>query len=255
MSFKNASIKTGVVVLLLSGCASSDKPAEDITQKRFVTDNSLRGQEPPKWVADTRQIWEEGAQINRRGQSTILGHQRLSACYELAKVEAKTGLLTEIQEEIKGFLDVGETGLSEDVESAFNRAVTTNFAGKINGLQVRENFYERYVVGGKERVDCFVLTAMKKTDFDSLRRSIINKVAEVDPRLRELAVQKQMALFSGDNASLREPSQASAPSKVLSGQESKKKAAPKADVPGESGGNGGAEQKGLNESETAGTDL
>lgn len=194
---KNKFLKIGLLIILLAGCTSSPTTKiEGVDYRKVVVDSSNMAQPKPEWVAQNKIGWEEAGKLKLKGTYTILGNQRLNACYELAKVEAKKAMITSIQEEIKGYLDSGSTGMSESDQIVFAESVTAKYNGKIQGLKSSENYFERFVINHNERVDCFVLMEMDKSDYFKLRTSILTKATELVPELQQAITKKQIEFFN-----------------------------------------------------------
>ena len=193
---KSNSLKIGLLIISLAGCTSTPSAriqGEDY--RKVIVDSSNMDQPKPEWVIQNKIGWEDGAKLKMKGTYTILGNQRLNACYELAKVEAKKAMITSIQEEIKGYLDSGSTGMSESDQIIFAESVTAKYNGRIQGLKASENYFERFVINHNERVDCFVLMEMDKADYFKLRSSILNKATELVPELQQAITNKQIEFF------------------------------------------------------------
>jgi hypothetical protein len=128
----------------------------------------------------------------------IRGNERLSACFDLARLNARSELVSEIQANIKGVLDTHEATLSENAEIILSKSRTEEFGGKISGLRFVEDYSVRYRIGEDERVTCHVLAEIAKDDYTRLKRLILTKVEEADPRLKEQIVNKAIDFFKKD---------------------------------------------------------
>ena len=193
---KNKFLKIGILIVLLTGCSSNPTTKiEGVEYRKVVIDSSNMNEAKPEWVVQNKIGWEDGAKLKMKGTYTVLGNQRLNACYELAKVEAKKAMITSIQEEIKGYLDSGSTGMSESDQIVFAESVTARYNGKIQGLKTSENYFERFVINHNERIDCFVLMEMDRSDYYKLRSSILTKATELVPELQQAMTKKQIDFF------------------------------------------------------------
>jgi hypothetical protein len=172
--------------LFLTACASQDK--------RDVLEQGGNGK--PEWVQQTKITWNDGDQVYFRTQYTIRGNERVNACYQLAKHETKETLLREISEDIRGQIDNAQQSISEEAEIVLNQSRTSEYSGKVTGLRFLEQYHERYKVDGTERVDCFVLSSIKKHDYESIRRAVVFKITEVDPALKQALNKRQVEFFS-----------------------------------------------------------
>jgi hypothetical protein len=179
----------GTLIALLAGTAcSSSGPL-----KKTLLDQSAS---LPSWVGDSRTSWEADQKIRVRGMQQIRGDERLSGCYELARLNAKSLLIGEIQEKIKGALDTHETSLSENAEILLSKSRTAEFGGELNGLRMVEEYFARYRIGDDERMDCHVLAEVTREDYLQAKRRIIHKLQEADPRLKEQIVKKHIDFFN-----------------------------------------------------------
>lgn len=186
--------------LTVAGCATnSEKVADAKNYRKVVIDSSVNPESKPEWVGKSQMSWEQNGKIMMKGIFTIAGHQRVNGCYDLAKVEAKKSLLTSLQEEIKGYLDSGSSGLSESEEIIFKESVSASYKGKIQGMRYSENYFERYVIDQTERIDCFVMMELDKNDYFKLKRSVLNEASKLHPELEQALVQKQINFFKGDS--------------------------------------------------------
>lgn len=176
-----------MVVVALAAC-------ETAGPRRVVVDQSGDGG-PPEWVHSSRSNWEDGTTVMYRGTSTLWGDERLDGCYQLAKLNAKEALLSEISEEVKGAVDHATQGLSEEAENVLNLSRSTKYQGNLSGLRFTEEYYERYVIKDDERIECFVLGAIKRSDYNKVRRRVLTGVAAVDSRVREAMMKRQIQFF------------------------------------------------------------
>lgn len=60
-------------------------------------------------------------------------------------------------------------------EILLNQSRTSEFQGRVTGVRNLEQYNERPLVNGEERIDCFLLSAIRKTDYDSVRRAVVTK--------------------------------------------------------------------------------
>jgi len=179
---------TNVLLLLattsLAACAAKEKKA---------VIEAAPGK--PEWVSSTKITWNENDQVFFRTQYTIRGDERVNGCFQLAKLDTKETLLREISEEIRGQIDSAQQSISESAEVVLNQSRASEFGGKVTGLRYLEQYHERYKVDGSERVDCFILGSIKKSDYESIRRAVVLKLAEVDPGLKQAMNKRQIEFF------------------------------------------------------------
>ncbi|MCB0367671.1 MAG: hypothetical protein KDD68_19875 [Bdellovibrionales bacterium] len=177
-------------LLLLSSCMS--------VPKKVILDSSTDGSKP-EWVKNTKVSWEDGPIVKYRATSTIWGDERLDGCYQLARLNAKEALLTEISEDIRGETNHVVEGLSEEAENMLNQLRSATYQGNITGLKFREEYYERYEVKDDVRVQCFVLGEIRKSDYNKVKRRVFNRVTSVDPELKEAIKRKGIRFFDKEN--------------------------------------------------------
>lgn len=177
-----------IATLISAACASKEKKTV------------LEGDGRPEWVSSTKITWNEGDQVFFRTQYTIRGDERVNGCYQLAKLETKETLLREISEEIRGQIDNAQQSISESAEVLLNQSRASEFGGRVTGLRYVEQFHERYKLDGSERVDCYILGSIKKSDYETVRRAVVFKLVEVDPALNQAMNRKQVNFFEPKEA-------------------------------------------------------
>jgi hypothetical protein len=199
-------MKTKIVVifmsvLFLANCSSTSSLSGPT---RKVIDSSARGEEAPKWVNTSKLSWEEGNAFYFKGFTSFRGNERVSSCFEVSKLEAKKNLLSEIKESIKSILDISTQSASEDQEQLYSQAVSSTLEGEIRGLRFMEQYFERYLIEDRERVDCFVMGAIEGKDYQDLKRRVLHKLEAADPRIKEALMKKQTDFFSTTQAQTKE---------------------------------------------------
>lgn len=188
-----------VVGFLLMGCAS----VKDLQQRRFL-DSTTHADNPPTWVTETKVAWEEKEKILIRSTYSVKGNERVNGCYDLAKLDSKENLLSEISNDVRGTLDNAQQSISEDAEVILGKVRSGEFSGRISGLRFTDQYFERYTVGQTERVDCHTLSELKLSDYNRLKRMIVDRVAEVDPKLKEAITKKQIDFFKKEEPKKQE---------------------------------------------------
>lgn len=186
-----------ICVLGLAGCGSA--PHNGLKQGRFVLDNSSRGGELPTWVTSGQVAWEQGDSMFFKSTYTVSANQRVNGCYDLAKLELKESLLSELSQDIKGELNLGSEGISEGLDPLVTKSIRTNIEGTVKGLRMREQLYERYVVADVERVDCYVQALMAKTDYNKLKNSVLKQMASVSEDVAVAMRKRQQNFFKDDS--------------------------------------------------------
>ena len=187
------------LALGLAACSSNQKVHDDY--KRVFLDSTTHEDRPPAWVTNGKLAWEEGGKTHFLSNHTIRGDERVTACFDLANMDARESLLREISDDIKGSVDQAETSISENAEVIAGKVRTAEFQGKISGLRHAEEYMERYRIGDTERIDCHVLSEVSQADYLKTKRSVIDKLVETDPRLKEAITKKQVNFFTRKTAS------------------------------------------------------
>lgn len=180
------------VLVLALGCSSlSDK-----FKGRVFLDSTTHKDDPPSWVKDTKISWEEDKKVLLKASHSVRGDERVNGCFDLSRLDAKEALLSEIANDIKGSLDNANQSLSESAEVILGKVRSGEFSGRITGLRFTDQYFERYFVAGVERVDCHSLGEIHENDYDRIKRNVVHKVAEADPRLKEAITKKQIDFFA-----------------------------------------------------------
>ncbi len=157
--------------LVFSGCTSNQlKNNQEI--RKLVIENSQAGDTLPDWVHSAKVSWDDQDTYYLKSMHSIRGDQRVNGCFDLAKLGAKENLSNEILSTVKGEVVTATTGLSEEENEALTRSVITNYSNNIRGLRVNEQAYERYLINDTERIDCYILFSVKKTDFKRMKNAI-----------------------------------------------------------------------------------
>ncbi|MGZ3769333.1 MAG: hypothetical protein ACXVCP_08395 [Bdellovibrio sp.] len=181
----------------LAGCSSRNVKEE--FQRKIVLDNALSGEKLPQWTRDGKVSWEDGKEHFIRAQYTIRGDQRVNACYDLAKMELKENLITEISSEIKGEINAATEGVAESADPGFNKSFRQSMDATIRGLRIKEQLFERYVINDTERVDCFVLAMIPHGEYQNLKNNILTKMASTSPEIAEALKKRQVKFFASEN--------------------------------------------------------
>jgi len=156
--------------------------------------------EKPDWVEETKLTWEDDGRIFVRSVYTVKGNERLNACFDLAKLDAKESLISEMSNEMKGSVDNAQQSISEDAEVLLGRVISSKFQGRISGLRFLEEYFERYRVGIQERIDCHLLAQISKEDYQKTRQAVIGQQkVEADAKVKDALTQKQADFLKQGN--------------------------------------------------------
>ena len=174
---------------LISACSTL------VMEKRRFLDSTTHEDSAPSWVTAGKTAWEEKGKVLLKASHSIRGDERVNGCFDLAHLDAKEALLTEIADDVKGSIDNAQQSINENAESILGKVRTNEFSGRITGLRFTEQYFERYRIGETERVDCHVLSEIKESDYNRVKNLVVNKIAEVDPRIKEAISKKQIDFF------------------------------------------------------------
>jgi hypothetical protein len=178
-----------LAVLSLSACSSLKVP------QRVFLDSTLRKDSPPEWVNQVQVAKEENDKIYFRASYTARGNERIAGCFDLARLDAKEKILSEVNNDVRGSLDNAQQSISENAEAVLGKVRSASFEGKVRGLRFSEEYFERYLIGDTERIDCHVLGEMKLSDYNNLKREVVDELAQVDSRVKEAITKKQIDFF------------------------------------------------------------
>lgn len=183
-------VKLSLLALtLISACSSLD-----MDKRRFL-DSTTHEESSPRWVSNLKTTWEDKGKILLKSSHTVRGDERVNACFDLARLDAKETLLTEIAEDVRGTMDNAQQEISENAEAVLGKVRSAEFNGRITGLRFSEQYFERYLIGGVERVDCHVLGEIKESDYNRVKSLVVNKLTAIDPRIKEAISQKHIDFF------------------------------------------------------------
>jgi hypothetical protein len=195
-----------LIVLFLEGCSSIPNPYQ-----RVFLDSSKHEDDPPNWVQVSKLIWEDDGKMFLKTSHTVRGDERVDGCYELARLDARENMLSEISQQLRGSVDNAQTSLSENAEVVLGKVRSTQFGGRIRGLRHLEQYFERYRIGESERIECHVLSAISQADWKAAEKHLAEEVKEVDAKIKSAITNKQAEFFGSKaqaNPASRESAQA-----------------------------------------------
>lgn len=179
---------------LLQGCSGSGSVKGDKVEKQVLDTGA--GGSVPAWVQDAKVSWVADGNVHRfKAFHSIKGDERLTACYELAKLNAQEQITSEIWADFKAAVSHSTQGVSESTEDVFVQSRNLETRGNIRGLRFAEAFHQRYLVNGMERIDCFVLGELSDADFRQMRSHILSPVVQASPELRKAIEEKHLDLY------------------------------------------------------------
>lgn len=182
-----------ITLLILAGCTSVPH------RGRLFLDSTTHHDDPPAWVSSTRVTWEKEKKYFIRSSHTVRGDERVNGCYDLARLDTKELLLSELANDVRGQIDNAQQSISENAEAILGKVRSGEFEGRITGLRFSEQYFERYFVGDMERIDCHVLSEINEKDYNEIKRNVVHKIANVDPRLKEAITKGQIDFFGQKN--------------------------------------------------------
>lgn len=178
-----------VAVLFIGGCASTGV-------KRVFMDSTTHSDDLPDWAKSTKTSWEKDNKIYMKATHQVRGNERVAGCYDLARLNAKEAMLSAIANDVRGRIDNAQQSISENAEIVLSKVRTGEFDGRLIGFKINEEYYERYKVEENEKIDCYVLGEIKQSDYDQVKRAVVDRVVAVDPKLKEAIKNKQVDFFN-----------------------------------------------------------
>ena len=181
---KNAVILVFAIGLI--GCAS--------TAQKIVLDTSTS--DKPNWVDSSKMVWKEDGKSLFRGSYTVQGDERANACVDLAKLNVKEALITEIQEELRGAMESAQDSIKTNAELLLTKSTSSQYQGEISGLRFTSSYWEKYALANnEEKTSCYVLSEIKDKDYMQTKRRIVNKVVAANPDLKKAVSENQINFF------------------------------------------------------------
>ena len=176
-----------ISLIFIYGCSS--------VSRKIILDTS--SPDKPSWAKKSEISWEEKKKIVFKGDYTIRGDQRANACIDLAKLNVKESLITEIQDELKGAVDNASDSIREDAEIILNKSRTAQYRGSISGLRFTSRYWEKYTLTATEeqKISCHVLGNISKSDYVKTKRNVVNKITKANPKLKDAMLNKQIKFF------------------------------------------------------------
>jgi len=184
----------------MASCASGPQ------LRRVFVDSTSHRDDLPDWAKSTQTSWEKDGKIFVMATNNVRGTDRVDGCYDLARLNAKEQILSEIANDVRGRLDNAQQSISESAEVVLGKVRSGEFEGRLTGLRFSQAYYERYMLGETEKISCYVLSEIKQSDYDQVKRSVVDKVVAVDPKIKEAILSKQVDFFKGPS-----PASATAP--------------------------------------------
>ncbi len=181
------------LAVLASGCSSTS------VTKKHVIDSSPN---KPEWVDKNSMYWSSEEGYYYKSMVTIRGDQRVNGGYIIASNDNRERLLRDISDHLKGKIQEVVMDLSENAEYVLNKARSGEFEGTIYGMHDVGQYYERYELVNEaektrvQRIDCYQLSFISKQDYAKTEQALVNKIIEVDPRVKEAMTQGMINFFN-----------------------------------------------------------
>ena len=178
-----------LISLMFSGCSS--------TAKKIVLDSS--SDRKPDWVKSSDLSWEKNDMYFFKGDYTIRGDERVNGCIDLAKMNVKEALITEIQESLRGALVSATESIQSSAEILLTKSQLSEYRGAISGLKFSSKYWEKYVLSNQEeKTSCYVLAKINKKDYLKTKKKIVDKVVSINPDLKKAIKNKQIDFFENE---------------------------------------------------------
>lgn len=184
---KRTSITILLIGLMITACSSTGP-------RKIILDQSSNNK--PAWTNSNKLAWQEEDHIYLRAIHTIKNNERINGCMDLAKLDAKENLISEIKNDIKGSIDNAQQSINVDAEVVLGKVRSSEFQGSISGLRFVEFYWEKYQMGNDEQVTtCHVLSQIKEKDYVKTKKAVLNNVIAIEPRIKEAISRKQIDFF------------------------------------------------------------
>jgi hypothetical protein len=195
-------MQSGILKLLgmgmaFAGLAFMVSCASGPQMRRVFVDSTTHHDDIPDWAKSDKTSWEKDGKIFVMAASNARGTDRVDGCYDLARLNAKEQILSEIANDIRGRLDNAQQSISENAEVVLGKVRSGEFEGRLTGLRFTNSYYERYMLGDMQKLSCYVLSEIRQSDYDSVKRAVVDKVVAVDPKIKEAILSKQVEFFKG----------------------------------------------------------
>ena len=177
-----------LIGLIVTSCSSTGP-------KKIILDQS--SDDKPSWTNSSKMAWKDGDHIYLKAIHTIKGNERANGCIDLAKLDTKENLISEIKNEIKGSIDNAQQSINVDAEVVIGKVRSSKFEGAISGLRFTDSYWEKYQIGSEEQViTCQVLSKIEEKDYIKMKKAILSNVISIEPRIKEAITKKQVRFFN-----------------------------------------------------------
>jgi len=157
------------ILALMAGCATPGP-------YRVFLDSTTHTDDAPAWSQKLEKSWVVGQDIFFSSTYTIRGDERVNGCFDLVLLDSREQVLSEIAIDIRGSIDHASQSISENAEVILGKVRTGEFSGRISGLKSYAQYFERYIIGTTERINCYVLSKISKANYDKTKHSVLYKM-------------------------------------------------------------------------------
>lgn len=178
-----------LVFTFITACSSTGP-------KKVVLDQSSK--KKPSWAESSKLSWKKKNHIFFKSAHTIRADERANGCIDLAKLDTKENLISEVKDEIKGSIDNAQQSISVDAEVVLGKVRSSGFEGAISGLRFTESYWEKYELSnGEAATTCYVLSQIEEKDYIKMKKNVLKRVIALEPRIKEAINKKQINFFDG----------------------------------------------------------
>lgn len=180
-------------LILMTACSSTGP-------KKNILDQS--SSKKPSWAESSKISWKKKNHIFFKATHTVRADERANGCLDLAKLDTKENLISEVKNEIKGSIDNAQQSISVDAEVVLGKVRSSGFEGAISGLRFTESYWEKYELSnGEAATTCHVLSQIEEKDYIKMKKNVLRKVIAVEPRIKDAIKKKQINFFNERNPS------------------------------------------------------
>ena len=180
-----------LISVCLTACSSTGP-------KKLILDQSSK--KKPSWADSSKLSWKKKKHVFFKATHTVRADERANGCIDLAKLDTKENLISEVKNEIKGSIDNAQQSINVDAEVILGKVRSTTFDGAISGLRFTESYWEKYeLVNGETATTCYVLSQIEEKDYIKMKKNVLRRVIAVEPRIKEAINKKQINFFSGES--------------------------------------------------------
>lgn len=177
--------------LIIVGCSTSNiKLNSKVVLERSTGDESL-----PEWTMKSRNSWSDENNYYFKTSYIIKGSQRVNACYDFAKSEAKENITNEFKSSFSSETNGYTEGLEETDTQKLNKMFISSIKTTLYGLKLSESAFERYKILDDEKIQCHTLHVVTKDNFIKNLKLALSNQKEIDPELNEKILGRARSFF------------------------------------------------------------